>query len=565
MIKRKAGGRITGLSTDPKPTAAAEPLYTIFQETDTGKDYYNTGSAWVGRTPSKYAGRTKVYKIGSTYYADKHDGALLSASGTFETVLQAALNQQGLVTIDQPGNFDFNSAGVSIPTQTTLQMTLTTNLRVPVPSTNFIALSISDAGLIQKRHSQIMGGFIMRQSGTSKDWYGIEVKSNTDSVNAGGIAWPVIQDTIIYEPYTAVRFHTTNTLGWITSGYFSRITAFFPIIGYEFVNSGSSIACDRNTFDNCSVQCGADAVYGFYDVQKQDLTFNQCFVWDMDIVTHPTQRTMVINAASSDIKINGGIIARDGGYFQNNSSANDILINADEWNAPKYGEISYIDSILVRNGRRKGTFTIAAGATMGEGLCAAGWPAATGEASNTLTFDYPSGSQFRRRTSGAVSGNAAGARFNGFVTMRGWNPLYITKIRLAPTGTTTNLRAFIGLVSTGSEPTGDDPLSALSGVIFCLRAADTNWQIASNDGTGATVFQSTGVAKGTGIITLKIKAIENQTNKWRWSINNGAWNNVTTTTDVPAQATTLALWNQIQTGETAAKSFDWFGSYLETN
>ena len=30
--------------------------------------------------------RAKIYKIGSTYYADKHDGTMISASGTFETV-----------------------------------------------------------------------------------------------------------------------------------------------------------------------------------------------------------------------------------------------------------------------------------------------------------------------------------------------------------------------------------------------------------------------------------------------------------------------------------------------
>lgn len=65
-IKRKAGGRITGLAADPKPTAAAEPLNTIFQETDTHNEYINNGTTWIlyrppyflliqGGTASSYA------------------------------------------------------------------------------------------------------------------------------------------------------------------------------------------------------------------------------------------------------------------------------------------------------------------------------------------------------------------------------------------------------------------------------------------------------------------------------------------------------------------------------
>ena len=69
-IKRKAGGRITGLSADAKPTAAAEPVNTIFQETDTHDEYINTGSAWVPRASAKGAAYTwLIYKTGSTYKA----------------------------------------------------------------------------------------------------------------------------------------------------------------------------------------------------------------------------------------------------------------------------------------------------------------------------------------------------------------------------------------------------------------------------------------------------------------------------------------------------------------
>ena len=55
-------------------------------------------------------GRTDVYKIGATYYAEKYDGTLIASSGTFQTVLQAALDLQGLVTIEQDGVFQLTTA-----------------------------------------------------------------------------------------------------------------------------------------------------------------------------------------------------------------------------------------------------------------------------------------------------------------------------------------------------------------------------------------------------------------------------------------------------------------------
>ena len=84
-VKPLGNGRYTGLSTDTKPSAPNTAVDAIFYETNTGKEFYNDGTAWVGSEPSRYAGSTKVYKIGSTYYAEKHDGTLVSSSGTFET------------------------------------------------------------------------------------------------------------------------------------------------------------------------------------------------------------------------------------------------------------------------------------------------------------------------------------------------------------------------------------------------------------------------------------------------------------------------------------------------
>ena len=113
-IKRKAGGRITGLAADPKPTAAAEPLNTIFQETDTHNDYINNGTAWVlYRGPAKTETLTNktldsdlntvklpvysvlVYKSGTTYKAKNMEtGGTLATTSTTDasTVINDAIN-----------------------------------------------------------------------------------------------------------------------------------------------------------------------------------------------------------------------------------------------------------------------------------------------------------------------------------------------------------------------------------------------------------------------------------------------------------------------------------------
>ena len=63
--------------------------------------------------------RIDVYKIGSTYYAENTDGTLIASSGTFETVLQAAIDVNdpsgaGIVNMEQAGTFTFSGAFTTI-------------------------------------------------------------------------------------------------------------------------------------------------------------------------------------------------------------------------------------------------------------------------------------------------------------------------------------------------------------------------------------------------------------------------------------------------------------------
>jgi hypothetical protein len=568
-VKHKGNQEYEGLSTDTKPLATDTAVNATFAETDTGKQFYNSGSAWVGYQPSSYGGRTKVYKIGSTYYAEKHDGSLISASGTLETVLQAALNNAsplgaGLVHIEQIGNFDFSAsfAGISIPSYTTLWMSEQTILRPPAGyGAHVIAIGGSSAIL----QAKVVGGQINKAT-PSKDWVGIVF---TSALNTQYVLWSGVFGTRINQPYTGVRFITSGT-GAIADCVCRDVIINQPLLGFEFAGNQSGTLhagypdVSNCVFDRCSVQNEValhDLLYGFFNVGHKWLKFIQCNTWDLP-VQPTTQRTMTINVAAEDISIEGGIINRAGGYFVDNSATyRGNYVASNEWDVPRYGQISMLDSLFVRNGRRTGRYN-ATSSLGSEGLLGGWMTAATGEGAVGAVITYANGTAGINRPTGTTLGNNAGNHYTLGITCRGWNPVYKIKFRL---NTTSLVRLFFGLTGAISSLTGDDPLNTIPGVMLCLRSADTNYQIASNDGTGVTVFTNTGVAKSTAITTFELVANDTATNKWKWSINYGAWTDLTTT-DIPSQTSALTIQQEIETNESGvAKNFDIFGVYVETN
>ena len=67
-VKPLGNGRYTGLSTDTKPTPANTAVDAIFEETDTGNAFTNTGTAWtILRVPPTNIGpeRWYIYRTGT--------------------------------------------------------------------------------------------------------------------------------------------------------------------------------------------------------------------------------------------------------------------------------------------------------------------------------------------------------------------------------------------------------------------------------------------------------------------------------------------------------------------
>ena len=140
MIKRKAGGRITGLSGDAKPTAAAEPVNTIWDETDTDKKYYNTGSAWV---PKSIEGSYKyiIFLEGSTYYCQDAKGKTVSSNASPVTVIQYGLDNLSAgrtwkEIVKLKGSFTFPT--ITVPSFTILDLTQARLLQTAATNNNFI-------------------------------------------------------------------------------------------------------------------------------------------------------------------------------------------------------------------------------------------------------------------------------------------------------------------------------------------------------------------------------------------------------------------------------------------
>ena len=166
------------------------------------------------------------------------------------------------------------------------------------------------------------------------------------------------------------------------------------------------------------------------------------------------------------------------------------------------------------------------------GATAASWgmiPVPTLSGTSATTSSEADG-VFKRLTTTGVANNQSGYRINNLTFTRSQNPRLRFRFRLGATNT--NLRLFLGFTSSGANPaTTDDPLTALSGFTIALRAADTTFQIAHNDGTGATVFNETSIAKDAAEHTVDLYA-DNANTRFQWQIDGGTVTNVTT--EIPA-------------------------------
>jgi hypothetical protein len=215
----------------------------------------------------------------------------------------------------------------------------------------------------------------------------------------------------------------------------------------------------------------------------------------------------------------------------------------------------------VMSPRRFGSVPTSGNTTIGNGMIGTVSPA-TGHASNTNTFSDPNG-RYNTVTSGAVSGDRGGYRYNSNLMMRINSPRMRFRFQLPASTDYTLARLYIGM-AVNQEMTGDDPLNAANGVLVGFISGGANFQVMRNDGTGATVLADVAAsaqALDTAIHNVYIVADEaNSRFSVRW--DNNAY--VHFTTDIPGSTNALTLIYQNETNTAAAKVFRYYNGIIQT-
>lgn len=80
-----------GLAADTKPVAAQTAVGATFEETDTRKQYYNSGTAWILQTLPNYK-KYDIFKVGGTTYVTDNNKRVVQSNTDTQLAVQAQLN-----------------------------------------------------------------------------------------------------------------------------------------------------------------------------------------------------------------------------------------------------------------------------------------------------------------------------------------------------------------------------------------------------------------------------------------------------------------------------------------
>lgn len=194
-------------------------------------------------------------------------------------------------------------------------------------------------------------------------------------------------------------------------------------------------------------------------------------------------------------------------------------------------------SVFAAGAKRSGAIVIAC--TAGDSLrgCLKGLTT-NGDGTPTWSIDVDEGPvlAFSRAASG-IMGYTSTSTSDSITTRRALNPFF--KIRFKFNSITTT-RLYIGFTSATSLPNTDTPLATGdSGVLFGYRTTDSNFSVINNDGGGAAIVNSTGVAKDTTYHTISFTFGASNVVV---VLDDGAGAKTTTlTTRIPATSTDIKL------------------------
>jgi hypothetical protein len=511
-------------------------------------------------------------------YIDNILNSIYSVAG-YRSVEVSASSGHGVVFPLSP-----STTGIALNYMCELYMARGVRLRVPNGYTGD-CIKIYDTVATGGHFNCLVRGGWLEEAGTAAhNWTAIHLYNDRTSA---GNDFNVFEKMRIDNCGTGIKLECNSTTAWMNGNAFRDIIMYFPKIAIEFIDTQYVINMtgqNRNYFENIIMQAYSGSTNGIKNIQGYSNVFVDCKMWDMTLGGGAASTGNTVASKSRYTQIYGGIITPTN---WTDDGLETIII--DQWNRqmPKLRIPDYLDTEvqaaaptspasslsrtyaksvdaqnnslftkvtkggLVReydlintlrgpSSKRTGFWNGTAG-TGGDGAFAGNLSNTFGTGS-AFFLDTTEGATYQINTNATIDYTASLRSANSF-TNRTFNPRL--KIRFALGQAQTDSRLFFGYKNApNTVPTDhDDYLNAVPGFMVALRAADTNWQIASNDNTGATAFTNylrsgSAVAADTNFHTWTLIG-DAAANRFGISLDGDPFQYVTT--DIPAATITLGL------------------------
>jgi hypothetical protein len=473
-----------------------------------------------------------VFNCHNTIYVKQQfKNIVIEGSGTVKYVIDLFDARQNWPIFENVGLFDASDTNLLMEK---VQQSSCINLSLRDASTqNLLLKGTTGTDKINTLH--FYGGQI-GYSGCN-----VRTSGSLTDVSFNGVLMEANNDTIAFTNLVDIASNSVHGLR-------------FRDCGFEYAGAAAKTVVtdsgNNNTFDNC--RFNADNTT-YTPIQYTSTATNGKFINNIiHANTASTTAIIQIDAGATGIRLIDNLQATNTPIIVNLKDLGTGTIRLGN----SFCADSYIRSANSGlTGRRTGRWLLG-NSQVKEGMCV-GWSDATTTPA-AGTFVAADMQRPMRWTSLATIGDNVGMKSFSAFTCRLWNPRMTVRFRI---NDTTNTRLYIGMSSAVADPSGDDPLNALSGALFGKVSTDASWAFMHNDGSGVTVVDDSGIAADTNI--HKIEVMGNSSGSFTWQLDEGAINTVTT--EIPASATQLQPFVEIETVDANAKTFDLYWVDVETS
>jgi hypothetical protein len=440
-------------------------------------------------------------------------------------------------------------AGWDIPQYTHFQMAPNCALYIPDGYTGYV-LRCNATNNLSYTATVIEGGYIRENAGNGPlaqhDWTGIRLQCNSPSTT-NSISFMEIKDVVIAYAKNGLEFFNNDPAGlaWINGCTFSHLTLLDNENQIHFNNNSQPLNpinlygfTNRNVFIGCRSQAGDSSIIGVKDIIGISNVFIDCTMWDYHAFANAaTARSSTIVAGAKRTTFIGG--AMEAHRFKDD--VGDTIIIDDTY--------STIPGLLQQpTSKRWGTWT---GTNTSSGVVNGLISGMTNDGTATQQLDNTLGSRIRFTTA-ATADSPAGNRYSATHTYRTFNPKLRVQFSLQQT---TNQRLWIGFIGNTTVPTLDTYTDNKRFFGLALRAADTNFHIAHNDGSATTTWINTGRAVNTSMHTIYLVADE-ANSRWGYMFDFTQKYPTWITTNVPGNIIALTFLSEMETSVATAKSIE---------